>query len=170
MHVSSEHITSWALLSLTSTAGPTSRVFLADVIPWINKASYVLYIAHTLCAMPRPSWCSEAVLCCRVHLLWLKNCQSWTRCGLDFARCVALYWWPFTIWTIMQHAATGHVVKFFIVNQFCHLKKHQITSLGWRYSVDLFTLSTRSIINCIPRAMCLLWLPMVNFLWDNSKA
>ena len=44
--VSSEYLISCELLSLTSTAGRTSRVFLAYVIPWINKASLVLYIAH----------------------------------------------------------------------------------------------------------------------------
>ena len=40
-HVSSEYIyiKSWELLSPISTAGQTSRVLLADVIPWINKAS-----------------------------------------------------------------------------------------------------------------------------------
>ena len=60
-HVSREYIISWALLSLWSTAGWTSRVLLADVIPWINKASLVLYMACTLCAMLRLTWCSEAV-------------------------------------------------------------------------------------------------------------
>jgi hypothetical protein len=44
--VSSEYLTSCKLLSLTSTAGRTSRVFLAYVIPWINKASLALYIAR----------------------------------------------------------------------------------------------------------------------------
>ena len=53
-HVSSEYITSWVLLSLTSTAGRTSRILVADVIPWINKASLALY-ARTLSAMPRPT-------------------------------------------------------------------------------------------------------------------
>ena len=33
------------LPSLTSTDGQTSRVFLAYVMPWINKASLTLYIA-----------------------------------------------------------------------------------------------------------------------------
>ena len=60
-HVSSEYIISWVLLSLRSTAGRTSRVLLADVIRWINKACLVLYIARMLCAMPRLTWCSEAV-------------------------------------------------------------------------------------------------------------
>ena len=34
------------LLSPTSTAGRTSRVLLADVIPWINKISLALYSMH----------------------------------------------------------------------------------------------------------------------------
>ena len=34
------------LLSLTSTAGQTSHVLLADIIPWINKASLALYSMH----------------------------------------------------------------------------------------------------------------------------
>ena len=118
-HVSSEYITSWVLLSLISTADRTSRVLLADVIPWINKASLVLYIARTLCAMPRPTWCSEAVWRCRVRLLWLKivsvEVESRSQTPSLWLRrqyqCVyALYWRPFTIWTIM-HAATGQVVK-----------------------------------------------------------
>ena len=41
------------LHSLTSTSGKTSRILLADIIPWINKASLALalYIAstHTAC-------------------------------------------------------------------------------------------------------------------------
>ena len=49
MHVSSDYITSRVLLSLTSTAGRTSRILVADVIPWINKASPALYTARTLC-------------------------------------------------------------------------------------------------------------------------
>jgi hypothetical protein len=61
---------SWVLLSLTSTVGQTSRVLLADVIPWINMASLALYIART---MSRLIWSSEAVLRCWVRLLWLKH-------------------------------------------------------------------------------------------------
>ena len=98
MHVSSEYITSWVLLSLTSTTGWTSSIPLADIIPWINIASLVLYIAHTLRAMLRPTWCSEAVRHCRIRLLWLKlvivevesrsqtlslRLRRWHRCGLD---------------------------------------------------------------------------------------
>ena len=36
------------LLSLRSTVGWTSRVFLAYVMPWINKASLALYIARII--------------------------------------------------------------------------------------------------------------------------
>ena len=36
------------LPSLTSSNGPTSRVLLADVIPWIYIDSPALYIAHTM--------------------------------------------------------------------------------------------------------------------------
>ena len=46
--VSSEYITSWVLLSLRSTVGWTSRVFLAYIMPWINKASFALYIARII--------------------------------------------------------------------------------------------------------------------------
>ena len=83
--VSSEYIKSWVLLSPTSITGQTSRILLADVIPWINKASLVLYIARTLRAMPRPIWCSEAIRCCWVHLLWLKHRSlSLSRSRVDF--------------------------------------------------------------------------------------
>jgi hypothetical protein len=34
------------ILSLTSTTGRTSRIFLGYVIPWINKASLALSMAH----------------------------------------------------------------------------------------------------------------------------
>ena len=34
------------LLSLTSTAGRTCHVLLADVIPWINKASLAHAVRH----------------------------------------------------------------------------------------------------------------------------
>ena len=64
MPVSSEYLISCELLSLTSTAGRTSRVFLAYVIPWINKASLALYIAR---AMSWSIWSLEAVLRCRVR-------------------------------------------------------------------------------------------------------
>ena len=92
MPVSCEYIKSWVLLSRTSTAGRCSRVLLADVILWINKASLVLYIVHTLRAMPRQTWRSEAVRHCRVHLLWLKHRNlslSRLKVGLRLHLC---YW------------------------------------------------------------------------------
>jgi hypothetical protein len=42
--VSSKYFTSSVLPSLTNTAVRTLRALLADVIPWINKASFMLYI------------------------------------------------------------------------------------------------------------------------------
>ena len=124
MHVSSEYITSWVLLSLTSTVDQTSSILLADIIPWINKASLALYTARTLCAMPWPIQCSEAVWCCRVHLLWLKissievtsrsqtaslQLSSW---GADIDAVIdamyTLYWRPFTILTIMGMWSSFH--------------------------------------------------------------
>ena len=130
-HVSSEYIISWALLSLRSTAGRTSRVLLADVIPWINKASLALYIACKLCAMPRPTWCSGAVCCmhiiliwrCRIRLLWLKiisvEVESWSQTPSLWLRrrhrcswtVYALNWRSFTIWTIIvcSYWACGQV-------------------------------------------------------------
>ena len=134
--VSSEYIKSWELLSPTSTAGRTSRVLLADIIPWLNKASLVLYIvARMLCTMPWPTWCSEAVLRCRVHLLWLKHRNlslSRSRVGLRFHLCcnwgtgIDVACRPCThyidnLYHIMHHnnyAATGDVVKFFILFSF----------------------------------------------------
>ena len=74
------------VLSLTSTAGRTSRVLLDDVIPWINKASLVLYIAHTQRAMLRPIRCSEG---CMVSSPVIENCLSRSRIGLK--RHINLY-------------------------------------------------------------------------------
>jgi hypothetical protein len=48
--VSSEYLISCELLSPTSTADRTSHVFLAYVIPWINKASLALSAS-----VPRPT-------------------------------------------------------------------------------------------------------------------
>ena len=59
--------------NLKSAACQTSHILLAGVIPWINKASLALYIASAMCYATWPIWNSEAVLCCRVHLLWLKQ-------------------------------------------------------------------------------------------------
>ena len=94
---SDEYIISRALLSLRSTAGRTSRILLADVIPWINKPSLVLYIARTLCAMPQPTRYSKlyAYIALLISTLVIENCQCrdresaslqlrrWHRCSLD---------------------------------------------------------------------------------------
>jgi hypothetical protein len=48
MRVSSEYFTNSVLPSLISTAGRTTCVFLAYVIPWMNKVSLALYIAHII--------------------------------------------------------------------------------------------------------------------------
>ena len=45
--VSNEYLTSSLLPSLTSSDGRTSRVLLADVIPWIYIDSPAQYIART---------------------------------------------------------------------------------------------------------------------------
>ena len=70
-HVSSEYFASSMLSPLISMAGLTSSVLLAYVIPWINKASLVLYnnIAsmHAVC-VPQLIWSLEAALRCRARL------------------------------------------------------------------------------------------------------
>ena len=92
---------------------------------WCNPMdSLVLYyIARTPCAMPWPTWHSEAVWRCWVGLLWLKivsvevKSQSKTpslrlrcrhRCGLDCVRTIFTTFYH----NINHYAATGHVVKF----------------------------------------------------------
>ena len=109
MHVSSEYITSWVLLSLISTASQTSRILLADVIPWINKASLVLYnIARTLRNQPDVQKLYGAVefVSCDWNLSLLRlrvglrlHLRDWGT-GIDVAcrLCMyALYWRPFTL-------------------------------------------------------------------------
>ena len=110
--VSSEYITSRALLSLRSTVGWTSRVFLAYVMPWINKASLALYIARMGLARARPTWSSEGILCCRVRLCdWsieTCRCQGWESIldaismisGASIDRCVRI---PLTTFYHMHH-------------------------------------------------------------------
>jgi hypothetical protein len=128
MPVSSEYLISCELLSLTSTAGRTSRVFLAYVIPWINKASIALYIARHRAACHDLIWSSEAVLCCRVHPYgWsIEICHYRDRKSIsDYISAIeapgcgtctmyALYWRPFTICTVTT-AATGDMVNSFIL-------------------------------------------------------
>ena len=122
MHVSSEYITSWVLRSLTSTAGQTLCVLLADIIPWILKLGLChVAIACMLCAMP---WCSEAVRCCQVCLLWLKfviievesRSETHWGAGIDVA-CSCVHTTLMTFYHIMHHynyAATRDVVQFLV--------------------------------------------------------
>jgi hypothetical protein len=52
MPVSSEYVICCELPTLTSTAGRTSCVFLAYVIPWINEASLnAIYSMHSTACM-----------------------------------------------------------------------------------------------------------------------
>ena len=68
VHVSSEYNTSWALLSLRSTTGWTSCIFLVYVMPWINKAKLVLYIARIIVKGLACAWdCSATNLKYIVH-------------------------------------------------------------------------------------------------------
>ena len=134
-HVSSEYITSWVLLSLTSTAGRTSRILVADVIPWINKASLALY-ARTLSAMPRPTrWMAPQ---CRVCRLWLEiisievESQSQTpsprlrhqhQCGLDCVRTILTTFYHIkTVTRRQQHGELRLVVSLsFCIKNWHHL-------------------------------------------------
>ena len=61
MHVSSEYLTSSVLPSLTRSDGQTSRILLADIIPWIYIDSPALYIACTMSSVPLDQ--SEAIYC-----------------------------------------------------------------------------------------------------------
>ena len=114
------------ILSLTSTAGRTSRALLADVIPWINKASLALYLIapHTAChAATNPMFRSCMALSSSSPVI--ENCLvSRSRVGLRLHLCdwgtdidVAALDCVRTILTTYYHnmihyAATGHVVKF----------------------------------------------------------
>ena len=53
MCVSSEYLTSSVLPSLMSSDGQTSRILLADVIPWICIDSPALHIARTMSSVPQ---------------------------------------------------------------------------------------------------------------------
>jgi hypothetical protein len=133
--ISSEYLISCELLSLTSTAGRTSRVFLAYVIPWINKASLELYIArrHRAACHDRRIWSLEAVLRCRIrpcgwsietyHYRDRESVSDWVTPFCDWGATV--YSCVRTILTTFYHmhhyhyAATGDMVKSFISNNFC---------------------------------------------------
>jgi hypothetical protein len=122
MPVSSEYLISCELPSLTSTAGRTSRVFLAYVIPWINKASFALYIVCSVPCHDRLIWKSEAVLGCRVSLCdWSVSLSSHSRSivglRLHHGSAGMLHYARTTLTTFyhMHHyhyAATGDMVTF----------------------------------------------------------
>jgi hypothetical protein len=109
IHVSSKYIRSWVLLSLTSTAGRTSRVLLADVIPWTNIASLALHV-YIARAMSRTNLKFDWKLYCTsssspvfeesklVTVELESRSQRLRRCGSY--TMYALYWWPLTISTI----------------------------------------------------------------------
>jgi hypothetical protein len=127
--VSSEHLISYELLSLISTAGQTSRVFLAHVIPWINKASLALYIARIV---QRATTDRSEVwkLYCAVELVPVAEASKFVTIEVESRsqtpslrlkrRHAALVHCVRTILTTFYHmhyyhyAATGDVVKRFI--------------------------------------------------------
>ena len=125
--VSSEYIISWVLLSLRNTAGWTSCVFLAYVMPWINKASlrYIAHIDHCGGAGPRetavwplnPKFGRYTML--SSSPLWLKrrnlslsrlrvNLRPYLHdfwCWIDV---YTFYWRPFTTRTITLCSYWGY--------------------------------------------------------------
>ena len=144
--VSSEYITSWALLSLRSTVGWSSRVFLAYVMPWINKASLALYIARIIVtrgwparatAAAWPTWSSEGILGCRVCLCdWsIETCryQGWESTpspwflGLASIDVYTFYWRPFT--TCMHHYTVQLLGRWSSVHSYLKLSWHTLSNL-----------------------------------------
>ena len=129
--VSSEYITSWALFSLRSTVGWTSRVFLAYVMPWINKASLALYIARITVKRGWPARdCSSVTnlnfgrnTVLSSSSLWLTHRNlSLSRLKVDFRRHLHDFWGQHrsmcrhSIDDLLPHAplhcaATGEMVK-----------------------------------------------------------
>ena len=122
--VYSEYITSWALLSLRSTVGWTSRVFLAYVMAWINKASLALYIARIITPRARLTnlkFGRNTVL--SSSSLWLKHRNlSLSRLRVDLRRHLHDFWGEHrsvcthSIDDLLPHAplhyaATGEMVK-----------------------------------------------------------
>ena len=78
----------------------TPRVFLANKIPWIVKASLVLYIESCIpCAMPRPIWSSEG------ELKHQNLSPSRSRAGFSTGIDVAWLWMHAltTFYHIMHH-------------------------------------------------------------------
>ncbi len=114
--VSSEYLISCELLSLTSSAGQTSRVFLAYVIPWIHKASLALCIARSV-AVPRPPYLKfRSCTGPSSSSLWLRlvtiesfevKSRSQTPSLLAYDTMHALHRRPFTICTITTMQLLG---------------------------------------------------------------
>ncbi len=78
MRVSSEYFTSSVLPSLTSTAGQTSRVLLAYVIPWLNKTT--IYSMQR--AMPE-----FLKLYCAVEFVSVVDASKLARVGFKLHLC-----------------------------------------------------------------------------------
>jgi hypothetical protein len=74
MHVASEYIISWVLLSLTS--------------------AYIIYgaVGRTSRALSRSIWTSKAVLRCRVRLLWLKHIKTCNCRGRESVSVTICHW------------------------------------------------------------------------------
>ena len=101
----SKYIKSWVLLSPKSTAGRTSRVLLADVIPRINKANLALYIASCMLqCLPchdRSEVHREAVLRSWVCLLWSKHWNmSLLRLRVSFRRYLCDWGTGVSMWHV----------------------------------------------------------------------
>ena len=115
---------------LSSTAGQTSRVLLADVIPWIKLIKLALCytcILHASCIVPCHNWSEARKLYCTIEFVscdWsieTCHCMSRSRVGLRLHLCdwgtgvdVAcrlcmhyIYWWPFTLCIIRTMQLLG---------------------------------------------------------------
>jgi hypothetical protein len=120
--VSSEYLIGRELLSLTSI---TLRVFLACVIPWINKASLVLYIAH-IAQRAMTNWSEvwklyfviEFVPVVEASKLVTIEVESWSQAvSLRLRRhCVHTILMTFYHMHHYRYAATGDMVKISILD------------------------------------------------------
>jgi hypothetical protein len=188
MPVSSEYLISCELLSLTSTAGRTSRVFLADVIPWINKAGFELYIArHRAACHNRPIGSCTAL---SSSSLWLKHRNLSllrSRVGLRLHLCdwgatvYAPYWWPFTTCTITTMKLLGTLSRGLYTYKQLFKKTNGLSRDG---SVQEYTTwFVGTIYNIYYTSLCLLcsivsctyWYwppfgeaPAIGYLWFSS--
>ena len=126
--VSSKYITSWALLSLRSTIGWTSRIFLAYVRPWINKVSLALYIARIIVTRGWPA----------------RNCSSVT--NLKFGRNTVLS--SSSLWlkhrnfsqqgwesildaiSMISGASIDRCVRIILLTTFYHMHRYTMQLLG----------------------------------------